>query len=266
MTADPGASAETKALEEETQRLKRRGWWGTGIWGLIVAVYWTATIWGGETRLLTLSEFGDFFAGVSAPIAFLWLVVGYYQQGLELRHNSRELSKQEVAMRASLKMTQDQLDLAAASAIQQTRVLKMSMQPRCDLEWEEPQPDAAARNVLGVIMKLDETVHFKLINLGHQVTEIDLKFPDDRKHEGIGIRVFPVWKLGSELTGAVRLPKGDKETREIKITYVDGMGDREWQKYVFRRDQFGIYELRLDSESIRRFWEFPPVDPGVVGS
>lgn len=37
---------------------------------------------------------GDFFAGLFAPVAFLWLVIGYFQQGSELRENTRALARQ----------------------------------------------------------------------------------------------------------------------------------------------------------------------------
>ena len=33
---------------------------------------------------LELNEIGDFMAGVFAPLALLWVVLGYFQQGKEL--------------------------------------------------------------------------------------------------------------------------------------------------------------------------------------
>lgn len=38
-----------------------------------------------------LNEFGDFIAGAFAPLAFFWLVRGYYQQGHELQGQAIEL-------------------------------------------------------------------------------------------------------------------------------------------------------------------------------
>lgn len=37
---------------------------------------------------LSPNEFGDFPAGTVAPLAFLWLVIEYFQQEQELRQNT----------------------------------------------------------------------------------------------------------------------------------------------------------------------------------
>jgi len=44
---------------------------------------------------LELNAWGDSLAGVFAPLAFLWLVVGYAQQGDELRQNTEALKAQQ---------------------------------------------------------------------------------------------------------------------------------------------------------------------------
>ena len=44
---------------------------------------------------LTLNEWGDFFAGFMAPLALIWLVLGYIQQGEELRLNTEALKAQQ---------------------------------------------------------------------------------------------------------------------------------------------------------------------------
>ena len=41
-----------------------------------------------------LNEWGDFFAGFFAPMAFFWLVLGYMQQGEELKHSTEALRPQ----------------------------------------------------------------------------------------------------------------------------------------------------------------------------
>lgn len=43
---------------------------------------------------LKLNEAGDFLAGAFAPLAFLWLIVGYFQQGDELKQNTEALRLQ----------------------------------------------------------------------------------------------------------------------------------------------------------------------------
>lgn len=60
-----------------------------------------------ELFSLTLNEVGDFSAGIFAPLAFLWLVLGYRQQGQELRESSRALRVQsEELMKSVLLQTE----------------------------------------------------------------------------------------------------------------------------------------------------------------
>jgi hypothetical protein len=53
------------------------------------------------------NEWGDWAAGLAAPIAFLWLVLGYYQQGQELRANVQALHMQEQALQLQVRELQE---------------------------------------------------------------------------------------------------------------------------------------------------------------
>ena len=50
---------------------------------------------------LRLNELGDFIGGISSPLAFFWLVLGFLQQGREIRLSSEALHLQAREMRAS---------------------------------------------------------------------------------------------------------------------------------------------------------------------
>jgi len=54
---------------------------------------------------MTLNEWGDFFAGVVAPVAFLWLILGYVQQGEEVRSNTETLHLQQKALQEQVEGT-----------------------------------------------------------------------------------------------------------------------------------------------------------------
>ncbi|WP_170004908.1 hypothetical protein [Pseudopontixanthobacter vadosimaris] len=51
---------------------------------------------------LRLNELGDFVGGVSSPLAFLWLVLGLFQQSREIRLSGRALELQAREMRRSV--------------------------------------------------------------------------------------------------------------------------------------------------------------------
>jgi hypothetical protein len=56
---------------------------------------------------LELNEKGDFLAGAFAPIAFLWLVIGYLQQSQELRQNTTALTMQLVELKQQVENTKE---------------------------------------------------------------------------------------------------------------------------------------------------------------
>ena len=51
---------------------------------------------------LRLNELGDFLGGVSSPLAFLWLVLGFFQQSREIRLSSTALHLQAAEMKRSV--------------------------------------------------------------------------------------------------------------------------------------------------------------------
>ena len=71
----------------------------TVVWAaciIALVVYFSPENW----QDFKLNEVGDFIAGVSAPLAFLWLVVGIWQQGEDLR-------LQRADLQLSMKMTRE---------------------------------------------------------------------------------------------------------------------------------------------------------------
>lgn len=59
-------------------------------------------------KALGLNEWGDFLAGAFGPIAFMWLVIGYLQQGRELRQSANALIDQSKHLEDSVRQ-QDRL-------------------------------------------------------------------------------------------------------------------------------------------------------------
>lgn len=69
-------------------------------------------------RKVPINELGDTLAGLVGPIALLWLVIGYFQQGEELRQNGRALHLQAEELKNAVeqhkemvKATREQLHL-----------------------------------------------------------------------------------------------------------------------------------------------------------
>lgn len=63
---------------------------------------------------------GDFLAGVFGPVAILWLVLGFLQQGIELRQNAKALELQAEELKNSVEQ-QRQLVAATRSQVEAER-------------------------------------------------------------------------------------------------------------------------------------------------
>ncbi|MGB0126610.1 MAG: hypothetical protein WBP72_03150 [Rhodocyclaceae bacterium] len=85
--------------------------------GLVATIIWIATMallfrWSGtEASHLRPNEWGDFFAGIFAPLAFLWLVLGYLQQGEELRLSTEALRLQAEELKNSVEQQRELVEV-----------------------------------------------------------------------------------------------------------------------------------------------------------
>ena len=75
----------------------------------------------GDFHNLSLNELGDFSAGILSPLAIFWLVLGFFQQGIELRNSVKALEFQAEELRYSVAA---QRQVAEASTSQLNLFLK----------------------------------------------------------------------------------------------------------------------------------------------
>lgn len=63
-------------------------------------------------KMMALNEVGDFLAGVFGPLAILWLVLGFFQQGMELRQSTQALRMQADELKSSVTQQAAMVDVA----------------------------------------------------------------------------------------------------------------------------------------------------------
>ncbi|WP_223532126.1 hypothetical protein [Pseudomonas sp. BF-R-30] len=105
------------------------------------AVHFTALYIGGailimgarfdELITLELNAIGDLSAGVFGPVAFLWLVLGYIQQGRELKISSDALQMQA----AELKESVEQQKALVEAQQENLRHYERSLEPLLELKY-----------------------------------------------------------------------------------------------------------------------------------
>lgn len=102
--------------------------------GAILTIVWLGlsvalVLWKRDTvGNLGLNDWGDFLAGVSAPIAFLWLVLGYLQQGDELKQNTAALRAQEEQLRLQVLESRELVEQYRRHAEASHQLLKLEIE------------------------------------------------------------------------------------------------------------------------------------------
>lgn len=89
-----------------------------------------------ELRELPLNSLGDFLAGAFGPVAFLWLVLGFLQQGEELRQGTQALLLQAEELKNSVA----QQSIMAEAATEQIKSQQIALQLQLAEKEKEHQP------------------------------------------------------------------------------------------------------------------------------
>lgn len=97
----------------KNQKVEWYAGYGTAIYIGIIIMVMGAKL--DELFDLKLNELGDFLAGAFGPVAFLWLVLGFLQQGRELKLSSDALRLQAEELKNSV----EQQSIMASAALKQ---------------------------------------------------------------------------------------------------------------------------------------------------
>lgn len=167
---------------------------------------------------LALNEQGDFFAGFVSPIAILWLVLGYLQQGKELRLNTQALELQIKELNDSVK----QQSIIAAVALAEH---ESSKRIAAEAEYQKAlssQPKASTEeNIL--LGNSICTIMITINNLGALARGVI--FSTDCQHTKLydeEIDFLP--KNGSHILKIIR-PRKIRTEFHLFMTYTDGNGN-----------------------------------------
>lgn len=150
------------------KKLELWGGLGTVAYLLIIAI----TVWCKiqDFQALKLNELGDFLAGVFGPIAFLWLVLGFLQQGRELKLSSDALQLQAAELKNSV---EQQKEMVAVTREQVSAELE---QVRSDRERRISalEPIFAFREIYGHLQNNEYIFMVRITNAGNKITELNV--------------------------------------------------------------------------------------------
>ncbi|WP_143516488.1 hypothetical protein [Pseudomonas sp. B14(2017)] len=159
-------------------------------------------------KAMELNSIGDFLAGVFSPLAFLWLVLGFIQQGLELRISSDALKLQAQELRESV--TQ-QTELAIATKLS-LRNQEISFEPVFQVTFNglrEVHDESGACEVCSFVM----------LNGGAACEQVRASLMMEDGSESRFLK-FPLIARGESVRVDFVDAIGGHDREELRVTYI----------------------------------------------
>ncbi|TQV71602.1 hypothetical protein FLL45_20855 [Aliikangiella marina] len=188
------------------------------------------------------NEWGDFFAGTAAPLAFAWLVLGYFQQGKELSENTDTLKQQITKLEESLDLqrqlveaTKEEMNVYKEKIRKDEERYYLENQPR--FVWLKTKKRPMSIGDLELIMDVS------LKNI--QAEGYEIVFSIKSKNlpwVRLEFNSFPVIMRGQEVKISFALSSKDIDFREdilVDANYISRFGKPETQLLDFRFNESG---------------------------
>jgi len=171
------------------RRLTKIGIFTTISWVLLMLVV-VCLKWN-STSNMGLNEWGDFLAGLSAPLALLWLVIGYFQQAEELRLNTAALKAQQSELARQVKETAILSKSSERQAMASESLASLSQEDSLRDERNR-QAQAKPKLVIDSSLRSKEGLAIFFKNIGSTVSEVS--FQSD-SFEDCHFSHRDVWKI-----------------------------------------------------------------------
>lgn len=205
-------------------------------WGVLVSsVYLTALgvyAWNVSSLMMALTpdEFATFLSGVFAPLGFLWLVLGFRQQGDELQNSARALWLQGEELRNSV---EQQRQLVEVSREQLASELEARQRQEDDAE-RAAQPQLVAPSGGGSYSGPRREIRFSVHSGGPTCSDAVILIDD------MVIRRTSVLAIGEKIQFSKNYDTPDQvEPFEFLVQYTDLRGNRRQQKFFVPVDEYG---------------------------
>ncbi len=195
---------------------------------------------------LELNALGDFLAGTFAPLALLWLVIGYFQQGDELRQNSRALLMQAEELRQAAEHAGGLLDVAKREhelAMEKLRAEQRASELTAERQARERERQAQAQERRRkdnlqpqlrfdlTFLKENDFAKVKLTNRGHGCNDFSLEIPHNTVLQLIP--QAPVEKLEAHAVHFFAVvPRLRLGTAQVIAHWTDVEGDRSRKEFI----------------------------------
>jgi len=206
--------------------------------GILLSVAWLATavllllMETDKTRAMTPNEWGDFLAGVFAPLAFLWLVLGYMQQGDELRLSTEALRLQAEELRNAVDQQRELVAVSRQQVESEREALEFERTLRQDLSLPRFSVSEAGGSFSGTGRS---TYNFRLSNAGHAATElvVTVALADGSR---LHLLDAPLFDKGAQRQFTIERESAlEQDGHTLTLDFKDGLGRKLREEFKFGR-------------------------------
>lgn len=185
-----------------------------------------------SVRALKLNEIGDFLAGFFSPIAFMWLVIGYFQQGEELKLNTRALELQAAELKMSVEQQRELVEVTRADM----KLTKQAYELEIEREVRKSQPSFHLQvGNYNHGTNGPAIINATLANHGHGATSLQFRCSagDVIPNE------LPILSAESNRQIKVDVSKEPTWDFDVEVDYLDGLGVSRRQKFQALKNEQG---------------------------
>lgn len=218
---------------ESARGLATAGGVASAVWMFGIVVY-VLVQWDAMADL-SPNSLGDFLAGVFAPLAFLWLVLGFSQQGVELRNNGKALLIQGEELRASVEQQRQLVEVTREQLVfESTRI---TAEQERDRKLAQPRFELQTGGSVGLgSQKPGRAQTFYLVNHGRGCTRLRLKWDTRRLKE------FDQLAEGKRVE-FVKPVYEDFEDAILTVAYLDGRGEEGNKSFALSMNDRKVIEV-----------------------
>lgn len=203
-----------------------------------------------EIGKLKPNEFGDLLAGIGGPIALIWLVYGYFLQGLAIRQQGIELSQNTKALHLQAESLKAQVIELSNSVEQQKNLVNLTQkqienaQEASAYEKEKERRGNRPRFTFGVTSKSSGSsgtfVNFSLWNAGN--TASDVRIITSAGVLDCSPAHIPLLRHNDNQSLQIQLDNSGGGLDFIKIIFNDAVGSECEDTFVFCREKSGQFD------------------------